>query len=348
VRFRWSIPISLRSGAMIFAGCGILLLGYAAYSAYRGHHALSTWPRVQAHVDSGRVVAWEDGRHRQALYAERLWLRYGQGRNEIARPVTAGVYTSRYGAAVRAVRQATGTGTVPVMLDPRDSSNVTLNPGYTWRYFFSQLVSGGLGLFFMAFGLTFWIIHKRAGNPTPAPSAGTTTRHAIILLSVMGVAFLAVATIAFAAMRDRQVTWSNVQARIDSTDIVWKKGDSDRDGADVDSYRVRSWLTYSLGSGEYHAPLASSVSRGDSAATARRALEHERRGTLAVLVDPHDPYSLMAAPPTALGLLWLPGLFAAIGVILLGIAAWLLARRRHERGAASGARQAVRDGRRAS
>jgi cytochrome bd-type quinol oxidase subunit 1 len=348
MRFHWRVPISLRTGGTIFAGCGVLLLAYAAYSGYRGHVALSTWPRVQARVDSGSVVAWEDGSHRQALYAERMWLRYVHAGRAVARPVTASVYTSRYGAAVRAVRQATQSGSVPVMLDPRDTSDVTLNPGYSWRYFFTPLVTGGLGFFFVAFGLTFWILHRRAANPAPGPSAETSRRHAIVLLLVMGVAFVAVATIAVVAMRGRQSTWITAQARIDSTDIVWKKGDSDRQGSDSDMYAVRAWLTYSLGGTEYHAPLTSTVSRSDSVATARRAEEEARRGTLAVLIDPNDPYALMAVPATALGLLWLPGVFAAIGLILLGIAAWLLARRRDGRGGANPARQTVRDGRRAS
>ena len=72
---------------------------------------------------------------------------------------------------MHAVGAATQAGGVAVMLHPRDPRDVTLDPGYTWRYFFTQLVTVGLGIFFVGFGIVFRAIHRKTTASTSGLAA---------------------------------------------------------------------------------------------------------------------------------------------------------------------------------
>jgi hypothetical protein len=236
-------------------------------------------------------------------------------------PVTDNVYSSGYGRAARAAQAAMRAGTTTVLVDPRHPSAPVINAGYNWGFFFGPLLLGSLGLFFCGFGVVFALLWRRQGAGRVAyTSRPMPKRSALTFCVAMGALFVAGGLGGMYFVQRQRTTWQSVLARVDSTDVVWQSSRSDR-GRSSDLFAPRLWLTYSTGGREYHAPLVRGAYTSNHEGQLRKATEAKSAGTARVLVDPGDPYNVIATPRNAVSALWLPAIFIIPGAVLFVVAA---------------------------
>lgn len=326
--------LSWGSATLVFGGAGLVMLFFAIRMAARLRTELEAWPRVEAHVDSAAVASWERGGHREATYAPRLWISYtyGGGGRPTATSITGQVYSSDYSGAVHAAERAMQRRTATVLVNPRDPSDLTLDPGYTWRFFFGPLLLGALGLFFTGFGALFGVMGLRRGMGSVAAASWSLSRPAAaVVFGGLGVCFLAGTALAVYFAHRANSGRVPVPAQVDSTDVVQETSNSDH-GARRTLYAVQLWLAYSVRGRTYHAPVVRGAYGSSSESAARRAsAARTRPGD--VLVNPADPYDVTLGPASALSTAFIAGVFGLLGVVFVAIGAlvWKAGRRKRGR-----------------
>ena len=322
--FGWRFQLGFRPAALLFGGAGLLLLALGVRDGLNRRERLAHWPRADAHVDSADVVGMDDRAGRQDLYAPRLWLAFEWRGWPVARAVTREVYSSNYGAAVKAARQAVAREHLTILVNPNDDSDLSFDAGANFTYFFGAILFGGLGLFFCAFGLTFFAVarsdqrkaeRKAAGIPEPKGRSVPAWVVTLVVV-VFGGMFVAGGLIGAVATY-RQRHWPTVAAHVDSTDVVWSTSGTGRDRTTM--YAARYWLSYPRHDSTYRLPVIPGAWFSGRGVSERRAAAGRARGVQLVDVDPGDPYHAIPHA-SVVGAYWIPALFAGIG---LGV--WVVA-----------------------
>lgn len=324
----WILPV--------FAVVGIVLLVVSVRGAQQRVEMLRSWARVDARVDGGEVVSMLRSGRREAMYAERLKLKYDLGGQKYEVAATEEVFSSDYAGQARGVQRAARAGVVKALVDPVQPTMPLLNAGYNPEFFFGSLVKGWIGLTFLALSILAW----RAFRTKPAGPATTgwfaSGAWLVVFFAVMGVLFTAGGGIAF-YMAQRELVWRPIDARVDSTDVVWKNGRSggtsggaSSGSSPIDLYAARAWITYNFRDSSYHVPVVRGAFSNDSSGAAGVAAILKRAGTLNARFDPGNPFDARIGRPGAVARFWLPMLFLVPGLVCLFLA-WLLGRKKPKR-----------------
>lgn len=334
LRFRLSefFPVWI---AAAFGIVGIVLLGVSLRGAQQRVEELRSWSSIEARVDAGDVVSLLRRGRREAVYAERLQLRYEFGGHQYNVAATEAVYSSGYAGQARGVQRAVRAGTVPALVDPAQPAEPVLHAGYNPEFFFGSLVTGWIGVVFVVLATLLW----RAFRAKP-PGATTKGWFAsgvwlVVFFTVMGVLFTTGGATAF-YLAQREQAWRPVDASVDSTDVVWKNGrSSNSSGATsgstpIDLYAARAWITYGFRGSVYHVPVVRGAYSNDSSGAAGMAATLGRSGSISALFDPGNPFDARVGRPGAVRRFWLPALFIVPGLICL-LLAWLFGRKKRTR-----------------
>lgn len=303
-------------------GCavlGALALGVGIQRGAVLRTRLTTWPEVEGHVDSATVIPWSFAT-REASYATRVWLTYTQAGVRRHRKVD-GSYSGDWAAEARAADAVVRRGSVSLLLDPADPSDVTLDPGYTLRFFAwpAAIAAGGLALLLGALVAAIGR-RRRIDGRAAAQRRGWSGGWA---LGALGVACLAIAGAIGAHEVGRRIRWVAVPARVDSADMVQRQGH--QHGW---RYAPRLWIAYERGGRVYRRPVLTGAPWSGTPITAQLAGDAAARsGRTTAWVDPGDPYEA-SLDPTAAGNLVIPGGLAAAGLAALAAAIRLRRRRR--------------------
>ncbi len=318
--------------ALVLGTVGVVLLGVSVRGASQRIETLRSWPRVDARVDSGNVVSLLRRGRREAMYAGRLQLQYEFGGQRYSVPATEEVYSSHFAGQVRGVQQATRDGQVRVLLDPGDPSAPVLNAGYNAEYFLGSLIFAWIGGLLVFLAAVFWrAFRKEAPGAAKTRGSGGGARWVAVFFAVLGIGFVGGGITAFWLAHRQVTTWKPVDARIDSTDVVWRSsrtsGSGSASGSSVDLYAARAWITYGMKGSAYHVPVVRGAYSNDSGGAARVATLLRRSGSMTARVDPDNPFDAALKPPGAVSRFWFPALFIVPGLVCLFLT-WLIGRRR--------------------
>lgn len=176
---------SASPGAGAFAlAVGLLLVGGGIAGVARLREQSTTWPRVQALVDSADVV-WRStsssfSRH-HGLYAPRLWVTYVARGRRFHAPVISGAYRSGPDDATAAVNAARRDGRVSVLVDPDDPYDIVDRLTGSAPLLWHPALFALLGLGCVALGVTLLRAGRGAGElppsiPTPRHESAAGTR----------------------------------------------------------------------------------------------------------------------------------------------------------------------------
>ncbi len=333
LRFRLP-PFSPKWIAPLLGVVGVVLLGVSVRGAGQRIDMLRSWPRVNARVDGGDVVSFVRRGQREAMYAGRLQLRYDFRGQQYAVAATEEVYSSHYAAQARGAQQATREGQVQVLLDPDRPAAPRLNAGYNAEFFFGSIVLAWIGgvLVFLAavFSRAF---RDEAPGTTRKQGGGAEGRWVAAFFAVLGIGFVAGGVSAFWFAQRELTTWRPVDARVDSTDVVWRPSRSRGSGGansgsyPVDVYAARAWITYSFGDSEYHVPVVRGAYSNDSSGAARVAAVVRRSGSMSARVNPGNPFDAAVERPGAVRRFWFPALFTVPGLVCL-VLVWVIGGRK--------------------
>lgn len=307
--------VSLRA-ALFICVIGSVVLGDAAYRADALRTQLQTWPRVQAHVDSAAVVA-SNRVYREAAYAKRLWLTYRHdGRTQVQR--VDGNYSGNWANAAHAADAARQQGAVTLLLNPNNSSDITLDPGYTFDFFAGPVVIAAIGLLLLAIGVgAAWSARRsRSAGARSAPRPVKSAPASATFVATVGVLFIGIALAVVIHAAHQRVKWVATPARVDSADVVQREKSK---GAGW-YYAPRLWIAYERGGRVYHRP----VMLGSTWTINQGSVRHQAEvawhaGPTKAFVNPNDPYQA-TLDPTSGGNLILPAVFGLAGIGLLALA----------------------------
>jgi len=310
----------------MFAVVGAVLLVISVRGAQQRIEQLKSWTRVDARVHGGEVVSLSRGGRRKAAYAERLNLEYDLGGQKYEVAATEEVYSSDYAGQARGVQRAARAGVVKALVDPLQPTMPLLNAGYNPEYFFDSLLFGLIGSTFLALSILIWraVRTERAG----AKGGSASGAWLLVFLAVMGVLFTAGGGFAF-HMAQREMSWKPIDARVDSTDVVWTRSSGGSSSA-VDVYAARAWITYNFRDSTFHVPVVRGVYSNDSDGAARDAATLKRAGTLNARFDPGNAFNARVGRPGAVGRFWVPMLFMVPGLVCLYLT-WVLGRKKPKR-----------------
>lgn len=323
--------------AALLAVVGVVLMGVSVRSASGRVQKLRAWPRVDARVHGGDVVSLLRRGQREAMYAGRLQLQYDFRDQRYTVPATEEVYSSHYAGQARGVLQAIRDGRVNVLLDPNQPSTPVLNAGYNAEFFFTSLIFGWMGVLFTFLAVVFWrAFRSEAPDARKKAATGGGATWIAAFFAVLGVGFVSGGAFAFWSAQRQLTTWKPVDARIDSSDVVWRSSSSRGSGSAnsgssrVNLYAARAWITYTLGDSAYHVPVVKGAYVNDSGGARDRAGLLLRAGSMRARVDPGNPFDAALEPPGAVSRFWLPALFIVPWLVCLFLT-WLIGRKKKTR-----------------
>lgn len=322
--------LSLRWVGRALGVVGIVLLIFSVRSASQRIDRLRSWPSAEARVDDGDVVSLSRRGRREALYAARLRLRYVLDGREHLVSATEEVFSSGYAARARDVRRTLQERRVRVLVDPDAPSAPVLNAGYNLDYFFSSLVFAWVGgcLVFLAVVFSRMLRDEDAGAPKQA-SGGSGARWMAAFFAVLGIGFVGGGGTLFRVAHREATAWKTVDARVDSTDVVWRSSSSGGSGASRSTstglYAARAWITYLDRDAEYHVPVIRGAYSNDSSEADDVAAAMRQGPTMRARIDPGDPFEAALERPGAVRRFWLPALFFLPGLVCLWLS-WLFGR----------------------
>lgn len=142
----------LRIIGWIFAAVAVALLGGAAWSGQNQLRILKEWGRVNAQVVQSRVAsAASYDRNRGtdlATYVALIDFRYSIGGKSFVTPASSQISTSNYVAMKREI-DAYAPGSIhQILYNPADPNDIRFDADYTWTFFFTSVVLGGMGIVF--------------------------------------------------------------------------------------------------------------------------------------------------------------------------------------------------------
>jgi hypothetical protein len=249
---------------------------------------LRSWTTVNARVDSTAVVTPQ--KRRKAVYAVQYWLSYQWQAAEQKAVATEPTSSSWYSRRVHEAEAARRRGTLAVLVNPADPTDLVLHAGWTAGFFSIPLVVAAIGLFFFGFAALFYWFGRRFGmRQSAAGFIPAPARYGVWIGLVMGSGFLIGGGLAFYLKLHQRNTWRQTDARVDSADVV---AESAKSGS---TYSPRYWLSYRYNDSLYHYPLLQSWSSSNYGAQAKRAVEASRQGRLTVYLNPKDPLDVVAA-----------------------------------------------------
>lgn len=335
---RFALPqLSPKWIAVLLGVAGIVLLSLSVRGAGQRVEKLRSWPHVDARVSGGDVVSVLRQGRREALYAGRLQLRYDFRGRQFAVPATENIYSSHYAGQARGVREAIREGEVKVRLDPDNPAMPVLNAGYNASFFFGSLILAWIGGILVLIAAVFWRVF-RAEDPSATKKRESSNEGKLLLafFGLLGAGFLGGGLFLFWTTQRELRTWRSVDARVDSTDVVWRSSSSGGSGGSssgssrLDLYAARAWITYDFRDTAYHVPVVPGAYSNDSSGAAEVAAALRRSEIISARVNPANPFDAGVDRPGAVRRFWLPALFIVPGLVCLFLT-WVIGRKKRKR-----------------
>jgi hypothetical protein len=307
--------LTWRQGAWLFGGVGVITVSVAVYVAWLLNVELRTWPRVDARVDSADVITVSGVNG--TSYASRVWLFYEFNGVDHQGPATVRRRWADYASAAGDALEARRLGHLTALLDPRHPETADPRVGSIAELFLVPIIIGFLGLVFAAFAYGAVIMGRRQGFDQVGREITARPRFALLMFGGMGLLFVVAAVLA-AILGPQSKSWIPVIAQVDSVDVVQVTTSTHGRGGRSTAYALRTWLTYSVNGRTYLSPTTANTARSDSGAAARQGRD-ARRGPTDILVDPTNPYRVVAAASARRDGVLIPLIFGLIGALLIAI-----------------------------
>jgi hypothetical protein len=256
----------------------------------------------------------------------RSWLRYTYDGHLYRTRVTSD-YSSDWAAMAHSADDARQRGTSTLLLNPKDPTDVVVDPGYSFSFFLWPLIAGAVGIVLLGVGLGL----SSAVNPTPRRAGGSRTtsrRVPVVFAGAIVVVLAGTALMTPAGSFRRPGGWTAIDARIDSADII-EQTNRGRHGPYYTLYTPRLWIAYELGGKTYHRPVLTGAAwTTDEASVRQRVTDARNSSATRVFVNPSDPYEVTLAQTTS-SHVQLSAVAAGFCVVLIAIAYyWSRSRRR--------------------
>lgn len=278
---------------------------------------LHTWPEAEARVVESRV----DTAGSQYIARIRVMIERPGGPAE-SEPASD-YRGSNHGWIAAAVDRHPVGATIVVRHHPRDPGRTRLEAGWNFNTFGFPLILLGAGAVFGGIGALADRSERlqRAGERARSQEEARRVDRAQYLgaaafIGLIGVAML-VAALALARPAWEQRQWPLVGARVERSDIFQRSSGHSYKGRSPATFHVgRLFLSYEIGGRPYETAQLLRGTSQDRARIERRLAAIPPGTPWKIRVHPTDPHATTAADSWPL---ILPGVFLAVGLLLLGV-----------------------------
>ena len=163
---------ALKVVGTIFAGVGLILVAVGVGIGNHQYTILKSWPVAEAAVTRSRVRQYISQRGRR-MYETEIEFRYTVDGKAFDTPSSPGYSTSSY-SSMKSIADEFAPGTRHLIrYNPSEPSDIRMNAGYNFGFFFLPVLMGGLGAFFAALGIVLRFA-SRSVQPLLCPACGQT------------------------------------------------------------------------------------------------------------------------------------------------------------------------------
>ena len=156
---------------------GLGLLTGAGFTGVHRYNVLTKWPTVDAVVARSELASHQttfaNDTSPTTVYEAHIDFQYSVGGKDYTSPTGANYATSSYATMKQKVdTYAPGTHH-PIRYNPSNPNDIRYDAGYTFGFFLTPLILGGVGLMFTAIGAGLFLLGRIIGNPkVRCPSCG--------------------------------------------------------------------------------------------------------------------------------------------------------------------------------
>ncbi len=142
---------------------GIVMLGAAAWTAYRQHTIFRHWPTVEAEVVDSRVTQGTDS-DGAMMYRAAIEFRYSVDGKDYSTPAASNISTSDYASVKRQVDKYSQGTRHRIWHNPVNPDEVYFDAGYNISFFFLPVLLGGMGIVSAGVGLAVVAVQRSSDS----------------------------------------------------------------------------------------------------------------------------------------------------------------------------------------